>query len=142
MSYRIAINGYGRIGQSILRALYTNRLNNNLKVVAINELADLDTLTYLTQYDTTHGRFPVTVKNDGERMLINGDSIEVFNQSDPKKLPWRDLGIDLVLECSGSFTDRATAEEHLLAGAGKLLFHNRPRTILMQPLFTVSIIRA
>lgn len=122
MSYRIAINGYGRIGQSVLRALYSNRLNNNLKVVAINELADLDTLTYLTQYDTTHGRFPALVENDGQQMLINDDAIQVFNQPDPTLLPWKELGIDLVMECSGSFTDRATADKHLQAGAGKLLF--------------------
>lgn len=122
MSYRIAINGYGRIGQSVLRALYSNRLSHDLKVVAINELSDLDTLTYLTQYDTTHGRFPVAVENDGRRMLVNGDAIQTYNLQDPQQLPWGELGIDLVMECSGSFTDRATARNHLDAGAKKLLF--------------------
>jgi len=122
MSYRIAINGYGRIGQSVLRALYSNRLNNNLKVVAINEIADLDTLTYLTQYDTTHGRFPAMVENDGQQMLIDSDPIQTFNEEDPAQLPWKELGIDLVMECSGSFNDRATAEKHIQAGANKLLF--------------------
>ncbi|MBN1957410.1 MAG: erythrose-4-phosphate dehydrogenase [Desulfuromonadales bacterium] len=122
MSYRIAINGYGRIGQSVLRALYTNQHYHDLKVVAINELADLETLTYLTRYDTTHGRFPVAVKNDGSQLLINGDAIKVFNEQQPENLPWEQLGIDLVCECSGSYTDRATAEKHLESGAGKLLF--------------------
>jgi D-erythrose 4-phosphate dehydrogenase len=122
MSYRIAINGYGRIGQSVLRALYSNWQSNSLKVVAINELADLETLTYLTRYDTTHGRFPVPVANDGEQILINGDAIRTFNSKDPAALPWRELGIDLVMECSGSYNDRSTAERHLEAGAGQLLF--------------------
>ena len=122
MSYRIAINGYGRIGQSVLRALYTNPLFSHLKVVAINELADLETLTYLTRYDTTHGRFPVSVKNDGSQLLINGDRIRTFSETTVERLPWRQLDIDLVLECSGSYTDRVEANKHLQAGAKKLLF--------------------
>ncbi len=122
MSYRIAINGYGRIGQSVLRALYSDARFDNLKVVAINELADLDTLTYLTQYDTTHGRFPVKVANNDSQLLVAGDPISVFSEPDPALLPWRELEIDLVLECSGSFTDRATAQKHLDAGASRLLF--------------------
>ncbi len=122
MGYRLAINGYGRIGQSVLRALYSTCEYPDLKVVAINELADLDTLTYLTQYDTTHGRFPVAVDNDGRQLLVNGDAIQTFHCKDPQGLPWGDLGIDLVLECSGSYTDRLTAQRHLAAGAGKLLF--------------------
>ena len=122
MSYRLAINGYGRIGQSALRALYTDSRFNDLSIVAINELADLETLAYLTQYDTTHGRFPVTVENDGEQLLVDGDAIKTLNCKDPHQLPWQDLGIDMVLECSGSFTDRATAEVHLNSGAKRLLF--------------------
>ncbi len=122
MNYRIAINGYGRIGQSVLRALYTHQQRHKLQVIAINELADLETLTYLTRYDTTHGRFPVSVDNDGKDLLINGDSITVLNKKDPEDLPWEELDIDLVFECSGSYTDRDTAEKHLAAGAGRLLF--------------------
>ncbi|PLX97724.1 MAG: erythrose-4-phosphate dehydrogenase [Desulfuromonas sp.] len=123
MTYRIAINGYGRIGQSVLRACYLNRERfPDLKVVAINELADLDTLTYLTRYDTTHGRFPAAVENDGRRLLIADDAISVFNEPTPECLPWGDLGVDLVLECTGSYSDRATAEKHLHSGAGRLLF--------------------
>lgn len=122
MSYRIAINGYGRIGQCVLRAIYENGLQSLFQVVAINELSDLETVTYLTRYDTTHGRFPLPVAHDGEALLVNGDSIEVLNQPDPAKLPWRRLDIDLVIECSGSFSDRETAERHLASGAKRLLF--------------------
>lgn len=122
MSYRVAINGYGRIGQCVLRALYGNGGNHNLKVVAINELADLETIAYLTQYDTTHGRFPAAVEGNGGGLLVDGDHIRVFNQPEPEGLPWRELDIDLVLECSGSYSDRVTAERHLKAGAKRLLF--------------------
>ncbi len=119
--FRLAINGYGRIGQSVLRALYVDHRRSDLQVVAINELSDLDTLTYLTRYDTTHGRFPVEVRNDGTHLLINGDRIRALNEKDPDNLPWKELDVDLVLECTGSFTDRATAERHLTRGAGRLL---------------------
>lgn len=120
--YRIAINGYGRIGQSVLRALYTNGRYNNLRVVAINELSDIETLTYLTRYDTTHGRFPVQVDNDGQHLLVDSDVIRILNESQPERLPWRQLGVDLLLECTGTYTDRKTAERHLANGAGRLLF--------------------
>jgi D-erythrose 4-phosphate dehydrogenase len=122
MSFRIAINGYGRIGQCVLRAIYENGLQQHLQVVALNELSDIETVTYLTRYDTTHGRFPLPVEHDGECLLIAGDRIQVLNQPDPKLLPWDALGIDLVIECSGSFNDRETAEQHLHSGAKRLLF--------------------
>lgn len=122
MQHRIAINGYGRIGQSLLRALYTEQQHRNLQVVAINELSDLATLTYLTRYDTTHGRFPVAVENDGRQLRVNGDPIRVLNETAPERLPWKRLAVDLVLECTGSYTDRATAERHLVSGARRLLF--------------------
>jgi len=122
MSYRIAINGYGRIGQGVLRAIYQRGLESELQVVAINELSDLDTLTYLTRYDTTHGRFPKPVDNDGEALLINGDRIRVFSQAEPEQVPWGELGVDLVLECSGAFKTRADAERHLASGARRLLY--------------------
>lgn len=120
--YRIAINGYGRIGQSVLRTLYTNGRYDNLQVVAINELSDLDTLTYLTRYDTTHGRFPVSVANDGQHLLVNDDRIQILSEVQPECLPWDELGVDLVLECTGTYTDRRTAESHLASGAKRLLF--------------------
>lgn len=119
--FRIAINGYGRIGQCVLRAL-VERGHPDLEVVAINELSDLATITYLTRYDTTHGRFPGEVENEGDALVINGQRIQVLCERDPDALPWEALDIDLVLECSGSFKDRATAERHLKAGAGQLLF--------------------
>lgn len=125
MKHCIAINGYGRIGQSVLRAIYTNPKHRNLQVVAINELADLDTLTYLTKYDTTHGRFPADVGNDGSHLLLNDDKILAFNEAVPERLPWGELAVDLLMECTGSYADRATAERHLAGGAKRLLF-SRP----------------
>jgi len=122
MAFRVAINGYGRIGQSVLRAIYERGLQHELQVVALNELSDIDTLTYLTRYDTTHGRFPLPVANDGEHLLIGDDRIRVLNREDPRQLPWAELGVDLVLECSGSFNSRDMAEQHLAAGARRLLF--------------------
>ncbi|GGB97673.1 D-erythrose-4-phosphate dehydrogenase [Marinobacterium zhoushanense] len=122
MAYRVAINGYGRIGQSVLRAIYERDLQHELQLVALNELSDIDTVTYLTRYDTTHGRFPLPVSNDGESLLIAEDRIRVLNQEDPRQLPWGELDLDLVLECSGSFSNRAMAEQHLAAGARRLLF--------------------
>lgn len=122
MSYRIAINGYGRIGQSVLRAIYERGLQDELQVVAINELSDIETVTYLTRYDTIHGRFPLTVSQEGEHLLIATDKIQVLNIEEPAKLPWRELGVDLVLECTGAFSERRIAQQHLDAGAGRLLF--------------------
>lgn len=121
MTYRVAINGYGRIGQSVLRAL-VERPDLPLEVVAINELSDLETIAYLTRYDTTHGRFPGRVETRDGCLIINGRPIQIRSAPDPEALDWADLGIDLVLECSGSFKDRATAERHLDAGAARLLF--------------------
>lgn len=120
--YRIALNGYGRIGQCVLRALYENGFRDQLQVVAINELSDIDTIAHLTKYDSTHGRFRGEVTVEAERLLVNGDPIAVLRGGSPEGLPWGDLDIDLVLECSGSFSDRATAELHLAAGARRLLF--------------------
>ena len=122
MAYRVAINGYGRIGQCVLRALYENGYRRNLQVVAINELSDLDTLAYLTRYDTTHGRFPAKVAHEGNQLFVNGDAITVMNADRPSELGWRKYDIDLLLECSGAFKDRTTAERHLESGAPRLLF--------------------
>ncbi|TDX27603.1 glyceraldehyde 3-phosphate dehydrogenase/D-erythrose 4-phosphate dehydrogenase [Modicisalibacter xianhensis] len=122
MPLRIAINGYGRIGQCVLRALVERRAEADLQVVAINELSDLATIAYLTRYDTTHGRFPGHVDTRDGELLIDGQPIRILSEPDPDRLPWAELGIDLVVECSGSFKDRATAERHLAAGARRLLF--------------------
>ena len=120
--FRIAINGYGRIGQCVLRALYENGYRDHLEVVAINELSDIDTIAHLTRYDSTHGRFRGDVAVDGEYLVVNGDRIRVLQHPDPADLPWRLLDVDLVLECSGAYSDRPTAEKHIDAGAKRLLF--------------------
>ncbi|SFM68028.1 type I glyceraldehyde-3-phosphate dehydrogenase [Marinobacter zhejiangensis] len=120
--FRVAINGYGRIGQCVLRALYENGFRDHLRVVAINELSDIDTIAHLTKYDSTHGRFRGEVVVEGSQLLVNGDRINVVSCQDPSELPWAELDVDLVLECSGAFSDRATAEQHLAAGAKRLLF--------------------
>ena len=124
MAYRIAINGFGRIGRSILRALYESTDYPSLQIVAINDLANIETLAHLTRYDSTHGRFLGTVeveKASGD-LLVSGDRIAVSQISDLSALPWRGLAVDLVMECSGAFTDRAQAECHLQAGARRVLF--------------------
>ena len=127
MTYRVAINGYGRIGQCVLRALYENGYRDDFQVVAINELTDTRTLAYLTRYDTTHGRFPVEVDHNRDELIVGGDRIRVLSQRDPARLPWDRQEIDLLLECSGSFKDLKTAHQHLHAGAPRLLF-SQPAT--------------
>ena len=122
MTYRIAINGYGRIGQCVLRALYENNYRDQLQVVAINELADSETITYLTRYDTSHGRFPGQVSHVGNELNINDDHIQLLNSPNPQDIDWHAQEIDLLLECSGSFKERAIAEQHLQSGAPRLLF--------------------
>jgi len=123
---RIAVNGYGRIGRSVVRALFENGYNDNIQLVAINELADLETICYLTRYDSTHGRFPADVScrsDEGKDWLsIDDQTIRIFNQPDVALLNWSELGVDLVLECTGSFSDRATAECHIQNGAKQVLF--------------------
>lgn len=120
--FRIAINGYGRIGQCVLRALFENGYRDHLQVVAINELSDIDTIAHLTRYDSTHGRFRGDIEVDGDELIVNGDRIRVLRHPDPADLPWRLLDVDLVLECSGAYSDRATAQKHIESGAGRLLF--------------------
>ena len=121
MAFRVAINGYGRIGQSVLRALYTSPLKEHFTVVAINELANVETIAYLTRYDTTHGRFPLPITHTSSALVVGEDSIEILCCKDPLDLPWAGLDIDLVFECSGSFHDRETAEVHIRQGARRLL---------------------
>lgn len=123
MKIKLAVNGYGRIGRCIVRALYESpHYSEHLSVVAINELSDLETLAHLTRYDSTHGRFvkEVVVK-DGD-LMIGEDRISVFSEKNAELLPWQALDVDVVLECTGSYTDRKTAEKHLLAGAKNLIF--------------------
>lgn len=119
---RLAINGYGRIGRSVLRALQESPLRSQMQVVAINELADAGTVLHLSRYDSTHGRFPVALEGDTERLLVAGQEIALLRCEEISELPWKALGVDMVLECTGAFTDRATAEKHLDRGAQKVLF--------------------
>jgi len=119
---RLAINGYGRIGRCVLRALFEAGLEDRLQVVAINELADCKTIAHLTKYDSTHGRFPGEVSVLDDCLSIEGHDIRVLHHRQIADLPWADLQVDLVLECSGAFSDRATAEQHIAQGAKRVLF--------------------
>ncbi len=118
----LAINGYGRIGRSVFRALYESHRREQLRVVAINELADARTVLHLSRYDSTHGRFPLAIEGDRGRLLVGGDEINLLRHPDIHDLHWGDLGVDMVLECTGAFSDRATAEQHLNRGASRVLF--------------------
>jgi len=121
MTIRIAINGYGRIGRNILRAHYEGGKTHAIEIVAINDLGDAQTNAHLTRYDTAHGRFPGTVDVDGDSMVVNGDRIRVLADRNPAALPWGDLGVDVVLECTGFFTTKAKASAHLQGGARKVI---------------------
>ena len=121
MTYRVAINGYGRIGRNVLRALYEEQRHENIAIVAINDLGDAQMNAHLTRHDTVHGPFRGEVRVDGEDMLINGDRIRVLAERDPARLPWGELGVDAVLECTGLFTSKAKAAAHLEAGARKVI---------------------
>src|SRR6202046_5016196 len=118
---KVGINGYGRIGRNILRALYEGKHGGNLKIVAINDLGDANTNAHLTRFDTAHGRFRGEVHVEGDSMVVNGDRIRVIAQRDPTKLPWGELGVEYVLECTGLFTSKAKAAAHLAAGAKKVV---------------------
>lgn len=122
MTVRLAINGYGRIGRCILRALYESGARNACQVVAINEPAEVEAIAYLTRYDSTHGRFPGSVELQGSSMIVNGDSIVLSAHESLDALDWKKHNVDIVLECSGSFTCRAKAQKHLAAGAKRVLF--------------------
>jgi len=121
MSIRVAINGYGRIGRNILRAHYESGKRHGLEFVAINDLGNAETNAHLTRYDTVHGKFPGTVTVAGEAMVVNGDRIQVCAKRNPAELPWKDLRVDAVLECTGLFTSKEKASAHLAAGAKKVI---------------------
>jgi len=121
MAIKVAINGYGRIGRNVIRALYESGRTNEIQVVAINDLGDSNTNAHLTKYDSVHGKFPFEVSVDGDYIVINGDRIRVFSERDPSKLPWGELGIDVVHECTGLFTSKAKASAHITAGAKKVI---------------------
>ncbi len=121
MAIKIAINGYGRIGRNILRALYESGRTDEIQVVAINDLADAKTNAHLTQYDSAHGKFNADVSLDGDDMIINGDRIRVCSERDPAKLPWAELAVDVVHESTGFFASKDKATAHLTAGAKKVI---------------------
>ena len=121
MTIKVAINGYGRIGRNILRALYEGGRNDEIQIVAINDLGDANTNAHLTKYDTAHGRFNGDVSVEGDYMVVNGDKIRVLAERDPSKLPWGDLGVDVVHESTGFFASKAKASAHLTGGAKKVV---------------------
>jgi glyceraldehyde 3-phosphate dehydrogenase len=121
MTIRVAINGYGRIGRNIVRALYESGKKHDLQIVAVNDLGDVKINAHLTKYDTAHGKFPGTVAIDGDSLVVNGDRIKVLSNRDPSQLPWKDLGVDVVHECTGFFTSKEKASAHLKAGAKKVI---------------------
>ncbi len=121
MTIKVAINGYGRIGRNILRALYECKGKQDIQIVAINDLGNVETNAHLTRYDTTHGKFPGTVQVEGDSLIVNGDRIRVVAERNPQNLPWGALGVDVVFECTGLFANREKASMHLAAGAKKVL---------------------
>jgi glyceraldehyde 3-phosphate dehydrogenase len=121
MPVKVAINGYGRIGRNVLRALYEAKRTHEIQIVALNDLGDAATNAHLTQYDSVHGRFPHEVKVDGDALTIGADRIKVFAERDPAKLPWAAHGVDVVLECTGLFTSKSKAGAHLAGGARKVI---------------------
>ena len=121
MTIKVAINGYGRIGRNVLRAHYEGNKKHDLQIVAINDLGPVETNAHLTRYDTAHGKFPGKVAVEGNSMVVNGDKIRVLAQRDPSQLPWSELGVDVVLECTGFFTTKEKAGAHLKGGAKKVI---------------------
>src|SRR5213078_156427 len=119
MTIKVAINGFGRIGRMVLRAHYEGGKKHGLQFVAINDLGDAQTNAHLLKYDTAHARFPGSVRVDGQSMVVNDERIRVVAERDPAKLPWKQLGIDVVLACTRLFTSTATAAAHSAAGGGK-----------------------
>jgi glyceraldehyde 3-phosphate dehydrogenase len=121
MTIKVAINGFGRIGRMVLRAHYESGKKHGLQFVAINDLGDANTNAHLLKYDTAHGKFPGTVKVESDSLVVNGDRIKVVAERDPAKLPWRQLDVDVVMECTGLFTSKAKASAHIQAGAKKVI---------------------
>ena len=122
MTLRVAINGFGRIGRSTLRALYESGLREQIQIVAINELANPEAIAHLTQFDTTHGRFGQQVSLEDNHLVVGSDTIELLHIPEIEQLPWQRLDVDIVLECTGHFSSREDAQKHLDADAGKVLF--------------------
>lgn len=133
--YKVAINGFGRIGRLSLRSFFTSEKDNNFEIVAVNDLTPIKSLAYLLKYDSVFRRFPGTVEIDGDYLVVNGHKIKAVAEPDPTKLPWKELGVDLVLESTGRFTDAEAAKAHIIAGAKKVIISapatNPDATIVM-----------
>lgn len=121
MSINLAINGFGRIGRNVLRQIYKTGQDKDIKVVAINDLTDAKTLAHLLKYDSVHRKFDADIKAEENALVVNGNKIQIFSETDPANLPWKSLNIDVVMECTGRFTKRADAAKHLEAGARKVI---------------------
>lgn len=121
MTIRVAINGYGRIGRNVLRAHYEYGKHHDIEIVAINNPGNIDTIALLTKYDTAHGKFPAEVSVDGDYLVVNGDRIRVVGDRNPENLPWKELNVDIVMECTGFFTTKEAASAHIRAGAKKVI---------------------
>ena len=121
MAIKVAINGYGRIGRNIMRAVHEYGWTDKIQIVAINDLGDANTNAHLTKYDTAHGTFAGTVTVENGDLVVNGDHVKVFAERDPGKLPWAELGVEVVYECTGLFRSKETAGAHIAAGASKVI---------------------
>ncbi len=121
MAIKVGINGYGRIGRMVLRSLYESGRNDEIQIVAINDLGDANTNAHLTRFDTAQGRFNADVQVDGDHIVVNGDKVRVIAERDPSKLPWGEMGVDVVMESTGLFTSKEKASAHLAAGAKKVI---------------------
>ena len=121
MPVRISINGYGRIGRNVLRALYEGERRHEFQIVALNDLGDVNTNAHLTRYDSVHGPFPFDVQAGNGELIVDGDRIKICAERDPAKLPWKELGVDIVLESTGLFASKEKSSAHLVAGAGKVV---------------------
>ena len=137
MAVRVAINGFGRIGRLVMRAIIESR-RNDMQVVGINDLGPVETNVHLLKYDSIHGRLDIDVKVDGDIMDVGQGPIKVTAERDPGKLPWKDLGVDVTLECTGLFTDRQSAAQHLSAGAGKVLISAPAKDVDLTVVFGVN----
>ncbi len=138
MTIKVAINGYGRIGRNIVRALYEEGKKHDIRIVAVNDLGNAQTNAHLTRHDTTHGKFPGTVAVEGDFMIVNGDRIRVCAIRNPAELPWAELGVDVVMECTGLFTSKEKAGAHLKAGAKKVIISAPAARTSMPPSSTAS----
>lgn len=121
MAIKVGINGYGRIGRCVVRALHEQGRTDDIDIVAINDLGPVETNAHLTRHDSVHGKFPGTVAIEGEDIVVNGDRMKVFAERDPAKLPWGDLGVDVVMECTGLFRTKEAASAHIAGGAKKVI---------------------